>query len=242
MTNDALYTLEELAAATEVAPRTIRYYTSEGLLPPPQSRGRFALYGPAHRSRLSLISRLKQALLPLSTIRAHLPQLTDAQVMALLVQSEPSQDLREDRDELVSFPMETTMVGIPVGEQTEAYQVLLGILSARKTAAPPYSDEVSAEIASPEKPAAEPVKRKLRRALLVSSRLASTEQTENQQASQATIGDQNISLQSANSAHDTWQRILLAVGVELHVRMPDSPNAREHLDQIIAEAKTLFQP
>ena len=42
------YTIDELAAATAIPSRTIRFYQSSGVLPKPEKRGRVAFYGPAH--------------------------------------------------------------------------------------------------------------------------------------------------------------------------------------------------
>lgn len=66
------YTLSELAAASGISARTIRYYTAEGLLPPPGERGRYAIYSVEHLRRLELIGRLKAAYLPLAAIRERL--------------------------------------------------------------------------------------------------------------------------------------------------------------------------
>ena len=79
------YTIGKLAEAAATTPRTIRYYTTERLLPPPLSEGRVALYTEAHRNRLRLIQRLKNAFLPLDAIRNQIADLTDAQVKSLLV-------------------------------------------------------------------------------------------------------------------------------------------------------------
>lgn len=84
MTEEPSYTISKLAEAAGVTPRTIRYYTAEGLLPSPQTQGRYAAYGQAHLQRLRLIQRLKKAFLPLSTIRAQMESLSDAEVEALL--------------------------------------------------------------------------------------------------------------------------------------------------------------
>jgi DNA-binding transcriptional MerR regulator len=49
---------EELAAEAGTTVRTIRFYQSEGLLPPPLRQGREARYGADHRARLQLIADL----------------------------------------------------------------------------------------------------------------------------------------------------------------------------------------
>lgn len=84
------YSIGELAAAAGVTPRTIRFYTAEGLLPPPETRGRYASYGPAYLDRLRLIGRLKAAYLPLSEIRARLASMSDAEVRAALAEDAPA--------------------------------------------------------------------------------------------------------------------------------------------------------
>src|SRR5215216_5712279 len=78
------YRIAELAQATGVTPRTIRFYVAEGLLPPPQGAGPAAVYGAGHRDRLELIGRLKDQYLPLKEIRRHLATLTDDEVRAWL--------------------------------------------------------------------------------------------------------------------------------------------------------------
>ena len=65
----AEYTIDELAAASQVPSRTIRFYQSKGALPHPQIRGRVAIYGPAHLARLELIARLQDRGLRIDAIR-----------------------------------------------------------------------------------------------------------------------------------------------------------------------------
>lgn len=74
MAEEEHYTIGELARLAGVTPRTIRYYTVEGLLPPPEARGRYARYGPEHLRRLQRIAELKASYLPLSVIRGRLEQ------------------------------------------------------------------------------------------------------------------------------------------------------------------------
>lgn len=63
------YTLSELAAASGVTERTIRFYQSEGLLRRPAKRGRDAVYDEEHLERLALVGELRDRGLTLSTIR-----------------------------------------------------------------------------------------------------------------------------------------------------------------------------
>lgn len=63
------YTIDDLAAASEVPSRTIRFYQSKGVLPRPELRGRVAYYGPAHVERLRLIASLQDRGLRIDAIR-----------------------------------------------------------------------------------------------------------------------------------------------------------------------------
>ena len=65
----AEYTIDELAAASRVPSRTIRFYQSKSALPHPQIRGRVAIYGPAHLDRLKLIASLQDRGLRIDAIR-----------------------------------------------------------------------------------------------------------------------------------------------------------------------------
>src|SRR5215207_6506041 len=66
---DGTYGLTELAAATGVSERTIRYYQAQRLLPRPAKRGRDAVYGKEHLERLQLVAELRDRGLTLTTIR-----------------------------------------------------------------------------------------------------------------------------------------------------------------------------
>jgi DNA-binding transcriptional MerR regulator len=62
MTEDAsdhTLTIDELAAASRVPSRTIRFYQSRGALMNPEIRGRVAYYGKHHVERLKLIAQLQ---------------------------------------------------------------------------------------------------------------------------------------------------------------------------------------
>lgn len=63
------YSLAELADASEMTERTIRYYQSEKLIPKPVKQGRERRYDDAHLERLALIVDLRDRGLTLNTIR-----------------------------------------------------------------------------------------------------------------------------------------------------------------------------
>jgi len=63
------FTIDELAAETQVPSRTIRFYQSKKALPAPERRGRKAVYTQEHAERLRLIARLQDQGLTIRAIR-----------------------------------------------------------------------------------------------------------------------------------------------------------------------------
>ncbi|AOR30756.1 transcriptional regulator [Streptomyces fodineus] len=73
---DTPLTIDELAARAGVTVRTVRFYGSKGLLPPPViGPRRVGHYGPDHLARLALIEELQQQGMTLSAIERYLRQL-----------------------------------------------------------------------------------------------------------------------------------------------------------------------
>lgn len=70
--NDATYKLDELARASGVSARTVRYYVQRGLLPAPDFRGKDSAYRHEHLVRLRAIRRLQDAFFPLDAIAVEL--------------------------------------------------------------------------------------------------------------------------------------------------------------------------
>jgi DNA-binding transcriptional MerR regulator len=75
------FLVNELAKRANTTVRTIRYYTSEGLLPQPITDGKYAYYDENHLRRLELILRMKEAYLPLKEIRQIMLSLSDEDVI-----------------------------------------------------------------------------------------------------------------------------------------------------------------
>ncbi|HZC72181.1 MAG TPA: MerR family transcriptional regulator [Jatrophihabitans sp.] len=74
---DGEMTVDELAARTGMTVRTLRFYASEGLLPPPQRRGRVAYYDARHRMRLDLVRTLQKHGYTLSAIQRVLARIPE---------------------------------------------------------------------------------------------------------------------------------------------------------------------
>jgi DNA-binding transcriptional MerR regulator len=68
------YRVEEIARAAGVGVDTVRFYQGRGLLPPPERRGRVAIYGDAHLERVQRIRALNRQGLTLSAVRRVLEQ------------------------------------------------------------------------------------------------------------------------------------------------------------------------
>lgn len=83
--------IRTLSEDTGINVRTIRYYLSENLLPPPLGRGPAASYDAGHRDRLLLIRRLQDEHQPLAAIRDQLEALDDAGVAEILTRAAPNQ-------------------------------------------------------------------------------------------------------------------------------------------------------
>lgn len=62
-------TIEDLAQQSGLSLRTLRYYIQEGLLPGPDTAGKYASYSQQHLDYLAMIARLKNMHLPLKEIR-----------------------------------------------------------------------------------------------------------------------------------------------------------------------------
>lgn len=67
-----MLTIDELAARAGMTVRTVRFYGTRGLLPPPEiGPRRVGRYGPAHLSRLALIEELQRQGLTLAAIERY---------------------------------------------------------------------------------------------------------------------------------------------------------------------------
>jgi DNA-binding transcriptional MerR regulator len=75
----ARFTLAELVEASGVPERTIRFYVSEGLVPPALGRGKSRYYTPQHLEALAFVSGLRGQRLSIDEIRTRLSQSSNAE-------------------------------------------------------------------------------------------------------------------------------------------------------------------
>lgn len=143
--DDERYSLQELADAAGVSTRTVRYYITEGLLPPPVQAGSRSFYTRHQLDRLLLIGLLKDAFLPLKEIRRRLAALSDDELRQALEDAEQAggtgspmiqEDLVERSFALrapMRMPMQLPDHDLPApAERDEALEYINRVLSERK--------------------------------------------------------------------------------------------------------------
>jgi DNA-binding transcriptional MerR regulator len=249
MTEAAPYTISQLAELAGVTPRTIRYYTAEGLLPRPDTRGQYALYGEQHLLRLQLIGQLKESYLPLGEIKARIEHLDDAQIRALLVEPRESLESPASAADYLAQVRARQQVPHParrMAEHSEPYAAETPVLSLRPPAAPapaPPAYGFAAPITTPaptphveeekQEAAAAPSQQPGLLRKLLPLRPSSARQDSRSAAA--------APMPEAPRAEQHWRRIEFAPGVELHIREPSAPNLNEQIVRLIALARELFK-
>ncbi|WP_062644529.1 MerR family transcriptional regulator [Streptomyces maremycinicus] len=149
-TEEPALTVDELAARAGVTVRTVRFYGTKGLLPPPViGPRRVGHYGPGHLARLALIEELRRQGLTLAAIERYLERLPpglDAHDLAVhravvaswapdAVETVPREELQrragralgaQDVDRLAAMGVLEADADAPAG--TDAYRVDAGLL------------------------------------------------------------------------------------------------------------------
>ncbi|HWJ81240.1 MAG TPA: MerR family transcriptional regulator [Nocardioides sp.] len=74
---EGLLTLDELTQRVGLSVRTIRFYTTKGLVPPPLRRGRSGYYTPEHVARLELVQELQSHGFTLGAIQKYVAGIPD---------------------------------------------------------------------------------------------------------------------------------------------------------------------
>lgn len=191
------YLINELAKQAGVSVRTIRYYIDEGLLPPPETKGRYASFGEEYLDLLELIRRLKDAFLPLKEIRERVVGLTHEQVRALLV------ELDQEGQEPEKF--------LPFTQPKEIHFMR------------DASVKQSLPIESNKK-------------MKLSSALDYVNQVLNTQDASSKYQQPSRAVRQG----ETWQRIRIVPGIELHVRISNDPLLSERVRNVVDYARDIF--
>ncbi len=114
--------LDDLCEQAGVTVRTVRYYISEGLLPPPTGAGSNARYGQEHLDRLAIIADLKDRYLPLREIRRTLDGLTAADIATTAA------TIRRPSPAAAPLAARPTLQHRQVSEPTPADDYIAGVL------------------------------------------------------------------------------------------------------------------
>ena len=191
------YLINELAKQAGVSVRTIRYYLNEGLLPPPETKGRYASFGEEYLDLLELIRRLKEAYLPLKEIRERVAGLSHEQVRVLLAELDQE------------------------GKEPEKYLPSIQAKEVHFMRDASVKQNLSKEI-------------KMKKEL--SSALEYVNQVLNTQDASTRYQQPSMGVRQG----ETWQRIRIVPGVELHVRISNDPLLSERIRDLTDCAREIF--
>ena len=212
------YSLKELCKTTNVTERTVRYYIKEGLLPSPSGSGPFSRYSYEHWLRLTLIRRLKEEFLPLHEIKNQL----NSRSLTELTELARSSGLLPDQPPAAS-PSHLTLLLRP--------DTLRQQLNPPSEHAPPPPHR---PLLIPRPPTNSPS---------VVMRFPGSPANNNNNNShlvlQPPIFQPND--EEPELLGDSWERVSLAPGVELHVQREVIRRKREQLEALLKEAKKLLE-
>jgi DNA-binding transcriptional MerR regulator len=193
------YLVHELAEKSNVSVRNIRYYTDQGLIPPPDYRGKYAYYSDNHLKRLALIKNLSERRFPLSEIKAILNQLDEAGLDGLL-------NAQDQYIQKAQSPRTIRESNEAKQESTEDTVAFIDYLLGKKTAPIP-----SAPISM------------------------------NQDISVPLLKTPFSGKNETIPGGESWERVSLAPGIELHIRQPLNPTDEENIKTLVETAKQLFK-
>lgn len=238
MSTQAEWTIGGLAARAGVTPRTIRYYTAEGLLPPPEARGKYALYRDEHLERLRLIARLKAAYLPLSEIRAQLEKLTAEEVTQLLAthQEEEPRPAGSSASEYLAEVLRGRPEGqalpspahyrAPRAAETGFGPAHLPVARATIREAPTAAEASRPVLEAPSREVAQPVPGSASNLVVVPQ--------------PPRFGISAAAAEARDERAESWQRVRLAPGVELHYEESAAPALHQRIRRLLDAAHDIF--
>ncbi|MFF3323820.1 MerR family transcriptional regulator [Streptomyces sp. NPDC002889] len=132
-TEEPTFTVDELAARAGVTVRTIRFYSTRGLLPPPViGARRVGHYGPDHLSRLALIEELQHQGMTLAAIERYLEQLPpDLSAQDLAIHRALVASWAPESAEQVTRQELERRAGRPLSDQDVDRLAAMGVLDRR---------------------------------------------------------------------------------------------------------------
>ena len=167
--------LDELCDLAAVTVRTVRYYISEGLLPPPRGHGVTAHYAQEHLDRLTVIGLMKERFLPLKEIRRTLDQMSDREIAeaAAAAAVHQSHDVAPAATKSIRTPDRDGSPEFTVGESVVSYAMapsteFSGEYSAADYIADVLEHRTARARSAPHRPAPQPGKALAWRRLAIS--------------------------------------------------------------------------
>ena len=209
------YTLKELCRAANVTERTVRYYIKEGLLPSPNGSGAYSRYDDEHFLRLQLIRRLKEDYLPLSEIKTLLAGKTATELGQLASQTKPTVEPSEERLNRVFQP-----------DPASLRQQLIAPVPPEGTGLPLVKASFTPTLRQGQ-PSATPTRLFFQPPIFQPDEPPPAEE-QSQPDTEPVIGD-------------SWERVEIAPGIELHVQKRVARQERETLKILLATARKLFK-
>ncbi|MEV0026063.1 MerR family transcriptional regulator [Streptomyces atroolivaceus] len=139
-TDEPTLTVDELAARAGVTVRTVRFYSTRGLLPPPViGPRRVGHYGHDHLSRLALIEELQHQGMTLAAIERYLQQLPpDLSAQDLAIHRALVASWAPDSAEDMERAELERRAGRPLGAQDVDRLAAMGVLERPRTPGGPF--------------------------------------------------------------------------------------------------------
>lgn len=198
-------TLEDLAKQSGLSIRTLRYYIQEGLLPGPETRGKYASYSQLHLEQLELVQLLKARYLPLDHIRQLLENLTPGDIRRMLERQESVSPGNEEKIIQNLDDPQSPIAGSSALEYIRSLEQSHEIIEEMHPSYSPQSFKT--------KPGVE-------------------EKLNN-------VASRRIHIKTTQE--ESWQRIELTKGVELHIRNAKENKHTTEIQALIDFARDLFE-
>jgi DNA-binding transcriptional MerR regulator len=130
----AMLTLEQLTRRVGLSVRTVRFYTTKGLLPPPVRRGRSGYYTPEHVARLELVQELQSHGFTLGAIERYVAGIpTDATPEDIALARTMLAPWQSDLPVEMDHERLERKAGRPLSDEDVATLQALGVLRRRGT-------------------------------------------------------------------------------------------------------------
>jgi DNA-binding transcriptional MerR regulator len=143
------FSLAELTEAAGVSVRTVRYYISEGLLPPPVGSGPKSYYTRSHLDRLRAIGRMRANYLPLREIRRRLGAMSEQQIRAFATEQTAGSEEAAEPAEVAEAPERMTARSMASATSARPLFMLADPLEVNE-AAPAWIPAAGAKAETPE--------------------------------------------------------------------------------------------